>query len=136
MRAPRAGTLKRQIYDDLRGNGVEPTEAAIAAVAATVKAVAVNGALTKKPARCRRRYTDTADFGNMVVRMIRAYGKRCESADMDDLRRLIQMQDDVADTIRTTIAHLKTEQEFSWSAIAEATGTTRQGAQQRWGRSK
>jgi hypothetical protein len=31
---------------------------------------------------------------------------------------------------------LKTDQEFSWSAIAEATGGTRQAAQQRWGRRK
>jgi hypothetical protein len=38
------------------------------------------------------------------------------------------------DVITATVLHLREHQDFSWAAIGEAVGTTRQAAQQRYGR--
>lgn len=146
MSTPRPGTLRRQVFDALHEARCEPgcrptcrrapSAREVDAAITSVRAATVNTELTKNRRERRRRYTETREFGAMTVRMIRAFGKRCESADMEDLRLLVQMRDVVDETIGSTIGHLKAEQEFSWAAIAEATGTTRQGAQQRWGRRK
>jgi hypothetical protein len=69
----------------------------------------------------------------MVARMIRAYGRRVADADIEDLRDLAVMRDTLDQVIADTVAHMRGHQEFSWSAIGEAMGTTRQAAQQRYG---
>jgi uncharacterized protein with PIN domain len=70
----------------------------------------------------------------MLRRMIRAHGKRVEFADVEDLADLIDLQRELDEVITKTIEQLRSHQEFSWAAIARATGVTRQAAQQKWGR--
>jgi hypothetical protein len=70
----------------------------------------------------------------MVARMIRAYGRRVSGADIEDLRDLMVLRDTLDGVIASTVSTLRADQEFSWAAIGEAMGTTRQAAQQRYGR--
>jgi uncharacterized protein with PIN domain len=70
----------------------------------------------------------------MVRRMIQAYGRRVSCADVEDLRDLMVLRATLDEVIASTVNRLRTEQEFSWAAIGEAMGTTRQAAQQRYGR--
>jgi hypothetical protein len=94
----------------------------------------VKGALTADRPQRRRRYVDTRDFGAMVTRMIRAYGRRVADADLEDLADLVAMRSLLDDSITAAVSHLRDHHEFSWAAIGEAVGTTRQAAQQRYGR--
>jgi hypothetical protein len=95
--------------------------------------IAVKASLTVERPRRRRRYTETKDFGAMLCRMIRAYRNRVKDADPEDLASMVAMRDTLDEVIVSTIAHMRAHQEFSWSAIGEAVGTTRQAAQQRYG---
>jgi hypothetical protein len=94
----------------------------------------VKGALTSNRRQRRRRYVDTKDFGAMVTRMIRAYGRRVANADAEDLADLVAMRALLDEAIATAVSHLRDHHDFSWAAIGEAVGTTRQAAQQRYGR--
>jgi hypothetical protein len=94
----------------------------------------VKTALTSDRRQRGRRYVETRDFGAMVTRMLRAYGRRVATADMDDLRDMAAMRQTLDEVIAATVRHLRDQQDFSWAAIGEAVGTTRQAAQQRYGR--
>jgi hypothetical protein len=94
----------------------------------------VKAALTSTRRQRRRRYVDTKDFGAMVTRMIRAYGRRVANADTEDLADLVAMRELLDDAIATAVGHLRDHHDFSWQAIGDAVGTTRQAAQQRYGR--
>ena len=101
---------------------------------ATDQPAAVKTGLTSTRRQRRRRYVDTKDFGAMVTRMIRAYARRVADADMEDLTDLVAMRALLDDAIDTAVSHLRDHHEFSWAAIGDAVGTTRQAAQQRYGR--
>jgi hypothetical protein len=70
----------------------------------------------------------------MVTRMIRAYGRRVANADMEDLTDMVAMRALLDDAITAAVSHLRDHHEFSWTAIGEAVGTSKQAAQQRYGR--
>jgi hypothetical protein len=70
----------------------------------------------------------------MVTRMIRAYGRRVANADMEDLTDMVAMRALLDEAITNAVSHLRDHHEFSWAAIGEAVGTSRQAAQQRYGR--
>jgi hypothetical protein len=94
----------------------------------------VNAGLTgDRPRKRARRYVETKEFGAMVSRMIRAYGNRVKDADLEDLRDMTAMQDTLDQVIEATVHHMREHQEFTWQAIGDAVGTTRQAAQQRYG---
>lgn len=67
----------------------------------------------------------------MLRRMIRAGGRRVALADEPELERLIQVRAEVEEAIRVGIQGQR-ERGRSWAAIAEATGTTRQAAHERY----
>jgi len=76
---------------------------------------------------------ETLPFIGAVRRMIRAAGRRTGDADEWELAELITLRQAVEDAIQTAVdGQLATGR--SWAAIATATGTSRQGAQQRYGR--
>jgi hypothetical protein len=80
------------------------------------------------------RYSSNADFAAMVRRMLRAMARRAAVADPEDLAMLIEMRADLDTAIADAVAGLRASG-FTWESISEATGTTRQAACQRWGRS-
>jgi hypothetical protein len=81
----------------------------------------------------KKRYHDNDDIAQMIGRMIRSYGKRVSMADVEDLRALLELSNVLDDVIVDTVTALRTHEGFSWRWIAEATGTSRQAAQQRFG---
>lgn len=87
-----------------------------------------------KRQRRRSRPVEAREFGQMLARMIRAYGRRVQDADVEDLADMVAMRDQLDDVIKATVTHMRSEHEFSWARIGEAMGTTRQAAQQRYGR--
>jgi hypothetical protein len=96
--------------------------------------IAVKDSLTANRRPRRRRSVETKEFGAMVTRMIRAYGRRVANADMEDLTDMVAMRALLDEAITTAVSHLRDHHEFSWAAIGDAVGTTRQAAQQRYGR--
>lgn len=74
---------------------------------------------------------ETPEFIAMLRRMIRAAGRRAAEGDEIELRDLISLRADLTAAI-TTAVHGQRDHGRSWTYIASATGTTRQGAQQRW----
>jgi len=76
---------------------------------------------------------ETLPFLEMVGRMLRAAGRRVGDADEFELAELLALQGELDAAIRTAIQGQRATGR-SWTAIATATGTTRQGARQRWGK--
>lgn len=81
----------------------------------------------------KKRFHDNDDIAQMIGRMIRSYGRRVSMADVEDLRSLLELSNVLDEVIVDTVASLRTNEGFSWRWIAEATGTSRQAAQQRFG---
>jgi hypothetical protein len=90
--------------------------------------------LTAPKRRRRSKPVEAREFGQMLSRMIRAYGRRVQDADIEDLADMLAMRDQLDDVIRSTVTEMRAKHEFSWARIGEAMGTTRQAAQQRYGR--
>ncbi|MEA2702132.1 MAG: hypothetical protein QOD63_77 [Actinomycetota bacterium] len=70
----------------------------------------------------------------MVRRMLAAYGRNVGDGDPADLAELLALDEQLHEIIAATVRHMRAEQEWTWERIGEAAGTSRQGAQQRWGR--
>ncbi len=81
----------------------------------------------------RKVFRSNSDFAAMLRRMIRAHGRRVAFGDETDLAELIELASAVDEAVAEAVHHLHYTQKFSWATIAQATGTTRQNAQQRWG---
>lgn len=85
---------------------------------------------TKRPAR----YAETWEYLQMLGRMIRAAGPRVGNADMDELTTLLALRDELDDVIGQAVRSVRENGGYSWQAIGDAAGITRQAAQQRWGK--
>jgi hypothetical protein len=106
---------------------------------ATIPASGVKGTLTAdrpQPVRRRRarRHVETREFGAMVARMIRAYGRRVADADPEDLADLVAMRSQLDDAISVAVGNLRAHHGFTWASIGDALGCSKQAAQQRYGR--
>lgn len=77
---------------------------------------------------------ETTEYGKMVARMIRTYGKRVADADEVDLAQMLTMRDELDAAIVAAVHGQRTKWQRSWGYIAEGAGMTRQAAQQRWGK--
>lgn len=80
----------------------------------------------------RRRYHETTDYVDAVGRMIKAAGRRVGQADPDDLARLVGLQAVLSEAIQAAVDGQRSTGIY-WSSIAEATGTTKSAAIQKWG---
>lgn len=69
----------------------------------------------------------------MMRRMIRAHGKRVADADPEDLGDMLELRDELDQAIAGAV-HAMRDRGLAWSEISRGAGTTRQAAQQRWGR--
>jgi hypothetical protein len=90
----------------------------------------VNDALTPKR---RRPVTENSEYATFARRILRAYGRRVATGDVESLTHLISLADDVNDAIQQAVNGLRTAG-YSWAEIGSRLGTSRQAAQQRWGR--
>ncbi|AQT83116.1 hypothetical protein B1R94_26090 [Mycolicibacterium litorale] len=90
----------------------------------------VKGTLTPKGAG---RVVETPEFAAFARRIMRAYGRRIAAGDVDALPDLIALAGEVDAVITQAVAALRAEG-YSWSEIGARLGTTRQAAQQRFGR--
>lgn len=93
--------------------------------------MSVKGGLTPKPTR---RVVETAEFGAFVRRIVRAYGRRIgQGGDVDALPELVALAGEIDAVIAQSVAGLRAEG-YSWGEISARLGTTRQAAQQRFGK--
>lgn len=88
--------------------------------------------MVSTPARRRRRTVDTDQYLAMTARILSAAGQRVGEADEEQLTQLLHLQALLDDAIARAVSGLRASG-CTWEQIGVATGTTRQGAQQRWG---
>lgn len=79
------------------------------------------------------RVVETAEFAAFVRRIVRAYSRRVGDGDVEALPELLALAADVDAAIAKSVAGLR-DAGYSWAEIAARLGTTRQAAQQRFGR--
>jgi hypothetical protein len=106
----------------------------------------VKAALTPKPAadatpmRARGRRSrrprgevENPDYAAFAARIIRAHGRRIADGDIDSLPDLVRLGAELDAATQHAVDGLRAFG-YSWGDIAGRLGTTRQAAQQRWGR--
>lgn len=77
----------------------------------------------------RRRIRDIHDTAAMLRRMLKAYGQRVAYGDVADLQEMVELRAQLDDTIYQAVVRMR-EMGFTWEALAEANGTTKQALQQ------
>lgn len=96
-------------------------------------------ARTKAPARRstarkrRRGEVENTDYAAFATRVIRAHARRVADGDVDALADLLRLAVEVDTATQTAVTGLRSFG-YSWGQIASRLGTTRQAAQQRWGK--
>lgn len=90
----------------------------------------VKGALTPNRAG---RVIETSEFAAFARRIVKAYGRRIGSGDVEALPDLLALANEIDGVIVQSVAGLRAEG-YSWGEIGARLGTTRQAAQQRFGR--
>lgn len=77
---------------------------------------------------------ETPDFHAFLARGIRAAGRRVAAGEPADLADLLALQEVLDEAVTAAVEGLRSEDggSYSWQAIAEELGTTRQAAMQRW----
>ena len=81
----------------------------------------------------RRREVETTDYLAMVRRLLRTAGQRVGNADEIELADLVAMRDDLEQAIADAVAIQRTWGR-SWADIGRGLGTSRQAAQQHYGK--
>lgn len=81
----------------------------------------------------KRGPVETTEYGAMVRRMIRAYGRRVADADEIDLADLVKLRDETDAAIAAAVQGQRTKYGRSWAYIAQGLSVSRQAAQQRYG---
>lgn len=83
-----------------------------------------------------KRVRENGDYRSMLSRMIRAYGERVAWSDDFDLAEMLTLRDELESAITTAVQGQREHFGVSWAAIAQATGTSRQAAQMRYGKTQ
>ena len=81
----------------------------------------------------RRSPVENLDYAAFAARIIRAHGRRIAEGDIEALPDLLDLADELDAATRHAVNGLR-DFGYSWTDIATRLGTTRQAAQQRWGR--
>ncbi len=92
---------------------------------------------TVKPSLRRKRAKRTvenSDFDAFARRILRAYGRRVASGDVEALRALNTLSAELDATLRLAVAGLRGgERPYSWQEIADRLGVSRQAVHLRYG---
>ena len=72
------------------------------------------------------------EYAAFAKRALRAYAKRVAVSDMEDLQRMLELRDEFDAMIATAVAGVRDSGGYSWTAVGEAAGITRQSAWERW----
>ncbi len=82
-----------------------------------------------------KRYAEPADYLTFVRRVLRGAGQRVGSADIEALREMAALRDELEGCIFAAVAGLRNDPDLpaSWEDIGKALGVTRQQAQRRYG---
>jgi hypothetical protein len=80
----------------------------------------------------RRNVVENDEFGAFARRVIRAYGRRIASGDVEALRDLLALNQEIEQATDNAVEGLR-DNGYSWGEIATRLGVTRQAAHQRWG---
>ena len=91
----------------------------------TVKTALTTNRRTKAP-------VENDDYAAFTRRIVAAHGRRIAAGDVERLRDLVALAEEVDRATATAVAGLR-RAGFSWTEIANRLGITRQAAQQRWG---
>jgi len=89
-----------------------------------------NRALTRN--RRSRARVENDDYAAFARRIVAAHGRRIAAGDVERLRDLVALAEEVDHATDTAVAGLR-RVGYSWTEIANRLGITRQAAQQRWG---
>lgn len=89
----------------------------------------VNATLTR--AR-RRNEVENDEFGAFARRVVRAYGRRVARGDVEALRDLLALSQEIELATTNAVEGLR-EFGYSWGEIAARLDISRQAAHQRWG---
>lgn len=95
------------------------------------------GARRRRPLSVRRkgrqpRPRETHELIAAVERLLRTIGERIAEEDPETLGQLVKVSETLQDAILEGVRGLR-DQEITWEAIGQATGTTRQAAIMKWG---
>ncbi len=83
--------------------------------------------------RRSRGEVENPDYAAFAARIIRAHGRRIADGDIDSLPDLLRLAAELDAATQHAVNGLRAFG-YSWGEIAGRLGTTRQAAQQRWGR--
>jgi hypothetical protein len=90
----------------------------------------VNRTLTRN--RRTRARVENDDYAAFARRIVAAHGRRIAAGDVERLRDLVALAEEVDHATTVAVAGLR-RVGYSWAEIANRLGITRQAAQQRWG---
>jgi hypothetical protein len=85
------------------------------------------------PGRRRRTAVENTDYAAFATRVIRGHARRIADGDIDGLADLLRLSRKLDAATQQAVDGLRGFG-YSWTDIAARLGTTRQAAQQRWGR--
>jgi hypothetical protein len=80
----------------------------------------------------RRSSVENDDYAQFLRRVLRAFSRRIAAGDIDALTDLNNIAADLETALHDAVTGLRGHG-YSWTDIGNATGVTRQAAQQRWG---
>ena len=82
----------------------------------------------------RRREIETTEYLAMVRRLLRAAGERVGNADEVELAELVELREHLEQAITEAVTIQRGRWGRSWAEIGRGLGTTRQAAQQHYGK--
>jgi hypothetical protein len=77
---------------------------------------------------------ETADYVGMMRRCVKALGRRAADGDLDALAAMTELRDLLGEVQGEAARDARDAHGFSWTEIADALGTSRQNARQRFSR--
>ena len=79
------------------------------------------------------RVVDTGEYMDFARRVIKAAGERAALADPDDVAALVRLAAEIDVQVLKAVRGMRAAG-YTWDQVGWATGTTRQGAHQKWAR--